>query len=162
MCALLLVGIYNYGRNVLHTRASSQVDSHVYNGLAPRRSGVFPSGNPLKWTGIAELSNAYVVLPIDLRTNVHTSDADVFYKGPRSAAMSAAMTSHAFQVMLEFVQWPLWQSEPAPGEGGATRVTLLDLRFGDPRQPGFAATAIVDEHNRVLIAEFGMGQVKLR
>ena len=36
MCALLLVGIYNYGRNVLHTRASSQVDSHVYNGLAPR------------------------------------------------------------------------------------------------------------------------------
>jgi inner membrane protein len=58
--ALLLVSVYDYGRSVLHDRAVALMDSRIYNGLTARRTGAFPQGNPLLWTGIAELSNAYV------------------------------------------------------------------------------------------------------
>src|SRR5207248_4393699 len=40
--ALLLVSAYDYGRSVLHNRAVAIMDSRIYNGLTPRRTGAFP------------------------------------------------------------------------------------------------------------------------
>jgi hypothetical protein len=138
------------------------MDSHTYNGLAPRRVGAFPSENPLRWTGAAELSDSFVQVPIDLRSNFHSSDGDTWYKPPRGPAVDAAIATRPFQVLLEFVQWPLWVVEPTPELERGTRVTLLDLRFGTPRQAGFAATAIVNDRNQIVNSQFGMGQVRVR
>src|SRR5665213_2760688 len=159
---LLLIG-YDYGRNILHERALTQMDSHVYNGLAARRVGAFPSANPLVWTGVAELSSSFVEVPIDLRGNFHpSSEAETFYKPPRTPAVEAALQTFAFQRLLEFVQWPLWVVEPAPEPEHGTQVVLLDLRFGSPRQAGFAATAIVNGRNQVVDSSFGFGAVRPR
>jgi inner membrane protein len=147
--ALLLLAAYDYGRSTLHDRATAIMDSHIYNGLAPRRVGAFPSQNPLLWTGIAELSNAFVEVPINLRGAFHPSDEQTWLKPPRTPALEAALLTFPFQRLLEFVQWPLWSLEP-------TRVTLVDLRFGTPRDALFATTAIVDEHGRVVEAKFGV------
>jgi inner membrane protein len=160
--ALLLLFAYDYGRSVLHGRAVAVMDSHIYNGLAPRRVGAFPDENPLVWNGVAELSNAYFEAPVDLRENFHLNDGVTYFKGPRTEAVNAAMATVPFQRLLEFVQYPLWVVEPAVDEEHATRVTLLDLRFGTPRQPGFAATAIVNTRNQVLESEFGFGVVRPR
>jgi len=158
--ALLLLSAYDYGRSVFHDRAVAEMDSHVYNGLAPRRVGAFPSANPLMWTGAAELSNAFVLVPVDLRGNFHpSSDAETFYKPPRTAAVDAALRTFPFQRLLEFVQWPLWVVEP---EERGTRVELLDLRFGTPRRAGFAATAIVNDRNQVVESYFGFGAIRPR
>ena len=153
--ALLLLSVYDYSRGVFHERAVNIVDSHIYNGLAPRRVGAFPTPNLLVWRGMAEMSNAYVEVPLDLRGDFHMSDAVTYYKPPRTPAMQAAMATYPFQEMLDFVQYPLWVVSPG-------RVALIDLRYGTPQHAGFAATAFVDDNNRVLSSSFGMGEIKPR
>ena len=161
--ALFLLSAYNYGRSFAHDQATADMDSHTYNGLAPRRVGAFPAANPLTWTGVAELSNAFVEVPIDLRGGFHPAlDAETYYKPPRTAAVEAALHTFPFERLLEFVQWPLWVVEPTSEVEHGTRVVLLDLRFGTPREAGFAATAIVDARNQVVESHFGFGPVRPR
>lgn len=159
---LILLTAYDYTRSVFHEHAAAIVGAHNYNKLAPRRAGAFPTPNPLVWRGMAEMSNAYVEVPVDLLGNFHVADALTYYKPPRTPAMQAAVQTYPFQTMLEFVQYPLWVMQPAiHAEGdadGSTRVSLIDLRFGTPAQPGFAATALVDKRNQVRDAVFGFGE----
>jgi inner membrane protein len=147
--ALLLFSAYDYTRSVLHDQATALMDAHVYNGLAPRRVGAFPEQNPLLWTGVAELSNAFVTMPLDLRGSFHSVDEQTWPKPPRTPAVEAALRTAPFERLLEFVQWPLWDVEPG-------RVTLVDLRFGAPRDALFEATATIDDRNRVVEAHFLM------
>ncbi len=166
VAVLLLLTAYDYSRSLLHARAVNIVSSHVYNGYAPRRAGAFPTANPLVWRGIAETSNAYADMPVDLRTDFHVKDAVSYFKPPRTPAMQSAMATYPFQMLLEFVQYPLWVLQPAlPGENnnrGGTHVSLIDLRFGTPTESGFAATAFVDKNNQVLESSFGLGQMRPR
>jgi len=162
IAALLLLTVYDYSRSVFHERATNIVDAHIYNRLAPRRVGAFPTANPLEWRGIAELSNAYVDVPVDLESNFHPTDAITYYKPPRTPAMQAAMAIYPFQMLLEFVQYPLWITQPVPDPDGGTRISLIDLRFGTPTQAGFAASAFVDRNNQVHDAAFGMGAMRPR
>jgi inner membrane protein len=161
--ALFLLAAYDYGRSVAHDRVVADMDSRTYNGLAPRRVGAFPSANPLAWTGIAELSNAFVEVPVDLRGGFHPAlDAETYYKAPRTAAVEAALQTFPFQRLVEFVQWPLWIVEPTAEVEHGTRVVLMDLRFGTPRQSAFAATAIVNDRAQVVQSSFGMAFVRPR
>jgi inner membrane protein len=164
VAALLLLTAYDYSRSVFHERAVNILDSHIYNKLAPRRVGAFPTANPMVWRGMAELSNGYVEVPVDLRTEFRPLDAVTYYKPPRSAAMQAAMDTYPFQMLLEFVQYPLWVVQPAIDDAGVTgtHVALIDLRFGTPTQTGFAANAFVDKNNQVHDAAFGTGTVRAR
>jgi hypothetical protein len=72
------------------------------------------------------------------------------------------MATEPFQRLLEFVQYPLWVAEPADDMEHATRVMLLDLRFGTPRQPGFVAAATVNKRNQVMQSEFRIGGFRPR
>jgi inner membrane protein len=155
--ALLLFSAYDYGRSVAHDRAVALMDSRVYNGLTPRRTGAFPEANPLLWDGIAELSNAYVKVPIDLRRNFRPESGETYYKAERSQAIQAAMQTEPFQRFLEFVQYPIWVSEPAPEPEHATRVSLVDLRFGAPAAPGFEAVATISDRNQAVDSALTFG-----
>ncbi len=56
-------------------------------------------------------------MPVDLRTDFHVTDAVSYFKPPRTPAMQAAMATYPFQMLLEFVQYPIWVLQPAlPGE----------------------------------------------
>ena len=146
--ALLLLAGYDYGRSLLHDRAVAIMDSHTYNGLGSRRVGAFPEQNPLLWTGIAELSNAFVEVPLDLRGSFHEADEQTYFKPPRTQSIEAALQTLPFQRLLEFVQWPLWILEP-------NRVSLVDLRFGTPSTAFFSATADFDDRGRLISSQFG-------
>lgn len=158
--ALLLLFSYDYGRSVLHDRAVAEVDSRQYSGLAPRRTGAFPQANPLAWTGIAELSNSYVMLPVDLRNEFRPEDGTTFYKAERTPAVDAALVTLPFQRFLEFVQYPIWVTEPLPDK--STRVMLVDLRFGTPYAPGFVAAATVTDRLQVTESNFSFGSPRVR
>jgi inner membrane protein len=159
---LLLLGAYDYGRSIMHDHAVALMDSRIYNGLTPRRTGAFPEANPLVWDGIAELSNAYVRVPIDLRGSFHPESGETFFKAERSPAIQEALKTEPFQRFLEFVQYPIWVSEPAPELEHATRVSLVDLRFGTPAAPGFEAVATVTDRNQVADSVFTFGRPRPR
>ena len=162
VAALVLFTTYDYTRAVFHAKATNTLNTHTYSKYAPRKVGAFPTANPLVWRGMAEMSYGYAEVPVDLRTDFHPSDATTYYKPPRTPAMEAATTTYPFQMLLEFVQYPLWVVHPALDGNGGTRVSLIDLRFGTPSESGFAATALVDKNNRVLDSVFGLGEVKAR
>jgi len=153
--ALFLLTAFDYGRSVLHARAVALMDSRIYDGLAPRRAGAFPSENPFDWTGIVELSNAYVEVPVNLLSEFRVADGETFYKGPHTPAVDAAMRTYAFQRMLEFVQYPIWVVDPP-------RVMLVDLRFGTPREPGFFSSATVNGSNQPIDSDLRMGSSRPR
>jgi inner membrane protein len=157
IAALLLLGAYDYGRGVFHDRAVAAMGSHTYNGLTARRVGAFPEANPLVWSGIAELSNAYVSETVDLRERFHPNSGETYYKAERSPAILAAMRTEPFQKFLEFVQYPIWVTEPVAEPENATRVRLVDLRFGTPAAPGFQAVATVTDRNQVIDSAFSFG-----
>jgi inner membrane protein len=160
--ALLLLSAYDYGRSVLHDRAVAMMESRIYNGLAPRRTGAFPEANPLVWDGIAELSNAYVEVPIDFRETFRPDSGETFYTADRTPAIEAAIQTEAFQRFLEFVQYPIWITEPAPDMEHGTRVRLVDLRFGTPSAPGFQAVATVTSQHQVAASSFTFGTPRPR
>jgi hypothetical protein len=62
-----------------------------------------------------------------------------------------------FQAFLEFVQYPIWVTSPAPEDAHATQVRLVDLRFGTPTQPGFEAIATINDRSQVMNSIFTFG-----
>jgi inner membrane protein len=160
--ALLLLSAYDYGRGILHDRAVALMDSRIYHGLSARRTAAFPEANPLRWSGIAELSDSYVRIPIDLQQTFHPDSGETFYKAERTPAVEAALRSHPFQVFLEFVQYPIWIAEVDPENPSARIVRLVDLRFGTPNAPGFQSVATVDKQNRVVDSFFTFGSIRPR
>jgi inner membrane protein len=160
--ALSLLLAYDLLRSNLHDGVVAQVDARRYSGLAPRRSGAFPSLNPFSWTGIAELSNAYVTIPVETLGTFHINDAVTWYKTEQTPIVDAAAQSEPFQRFQEFVQYPIWVAEPAPTPEGATEVKLVDLRFGTPQAPGFASIATVTRDGNVVQSELTMSGARPR
>ena len=158
---VLLLG-YDSMRGILRNQVVSQVGAQHYQGLTPRRAGAFPTGNPVVWTGVAELSNAYVMVTVSLLTGLHVNDADVIFKSEQTAEVNTAMRSETFQRFLEFVQWGIWVTDPSPDSEFGTRVTLVDLRFGTPRTPAFASVATVDRYGKLLNSYFTMSGTNSR
>ncbi len=160
--ALVLLFSYDAMRGILRDQVVSQVEAHHYLGLAPRRVGAFPTGNPFVWTGVAELSSAYAVIPTNLVAGFHVNDAEILYKSEQTPEVNAAMNSEPFRRFLEFVQWGLWVSDPSPDSELGTRITLADLRFGTPRALGFASVATVDRNGKVMDSYFTMSGMRPR
>lgn len=67
------------------------------------------------------------------------------------------METEAFRRFLEFVQFPIWVSGPAPDLEHATQVSLVDLRFGTPVMPGFEAVATVTDRDQVVNSTLSFG-----
>ncbi|MEO7654022.1 MAG: metal-dependent hydrolase [Bryobacteraceae bacterium] len=159
--ALSFLLLYNGARAVLHERAVATLDAHSYQGGTPLRVAAFPDVvNPLRWRGVVEGDTFYSIHPVDLLREFDPSAGVVFRKAEMGPAVAAAAKSKVFRRFAEFAQFPIWSVTPL--SGGASKVELLDLRFGTPRDPGFAATAVVDREQRVLEPEFHFGRAAPR
>ena len=99
---------------------------------------------------------------MNMRDTFRPDSGETFYKAERTPAIEAALRSSPFQTFLEFVQYPIWVTEPDAETDHGTRVRLVDLRFGTPYQPGFQTTAIVDRNNQVISSGFTFGQIRPR
>jgi inner membrane protein len=156
--ALAFIALYDAGRCLAHARATAMLDARIYAGSAPRRVAAFPGpASIFRWRGVAETSDTFTIHEIDLLNDFDPSAGRVLYKPETTPALEAARRTPVFEEFLRFSQFPFWQLTPAEQVENATRVEALDLRFGDPQNPGFVATAIVDAHQRVLEAWFRFG-----
>lgn len=157
--ALCFLVLYEGGRAVLHQRALAVLDSRLYNGQPPLRDAAFPGPvNPLAWRGLVETREFLALAPVDLAGDFDPTAARVFYKPDPSAALESARLTPAFQEFLRFAQYPLWRVVPASEPENGARVEVMDLRFGDPLQPSFVATALVDARLQVVRSWFQFGQ----
>jgi inner membrane protein len=152
--ALCCLPLYAGGRYLEHERALAVLDSRIYDGAAPLRVAAFPDMvNPFRWRGLVVTGPSYLLYNLNLLGEFDPADGRVFYKpmlGPaESAAASAARNTEAFQVFLDFSQYPLWHFRAVDAPSPGTRVEVTDLRFGEPPRQRFVATALVGENGRV-------------
>jgi inner membrane protein len=163
IAALCFLLIYGSGRAALHSRAVGMLDARAYRGSDPVRSAAFPDPvNPLRWRGLVETGQAYALLDFSVTADVQPDEAEFLHKPSMSPAIAAVRGSPAFREFIRFSQFPLWRVRPAPEVEGDELVQLLDLRFGTPQEPGFAATAWLDPQGRVQRSTFQFGRIRPR
>jgi inner membrane protein len=158
--ALCFLAFYGGARYFLHERVINILDSRLYDGRTPVRLAAIPGpANPFAWKGLVETREAYIIYRVSLRGDFDPAAGTIFYKaqpGPaETAAAKAALETDAFRAFTNFSQFPLWRFSAAEDEEQpAIRVEAMDLRFGDPANPRFMASAIVAPDGRVLRSGF--------
>ncbi len=152
--ALIAILAYDGFRLASHQRAIAIMEAHLYGGIATPKFAAIPDRiNPLRWRGVVETEDFVLTISVVLTEEYDPVFGHVDYPTKRSAAIDAARTTRPFQVFERFNQLPFWKVSP---EGDLIKVQLIDLRFGTPRQPGFAlATALVTADGHVQEAWFG-------
>lgn len=161
--ALCVVLLYNCGRGVLHGRAVASLGARMYDGSVPLRVAAMPDAvSPLKWRGIVETPESYVIQDLNEALDPGSAHGTVFHKPDPEPAIDAARRTATFQNFLRFSQYPLWRVTPYPPVENSKLVEAFDLRFGTPLAPGFVARAVVDSHMQVVESSFQFGGVRPR
>jgi hypothetical protein len=136
--------VYNAARGVIHERSVEVQSGRTYSGESALRAFAMPTHfNPLVWAGIVETSSTWVLQEVDLRNELDPARARVLYKAAATPAIEAARNAPLIAEFLRFSPTPHWTATPASNVPGATRVEVMDLRFG------FTVWALVDEGNQV-------------
>jgi inner membrane protein len=156
LCFMVLFG---FGRYLMHERAVAVLDSRLYDNAVPLRVAALPGPmNPFRWRGLVQTDTFYSVNDVNLLSEFDPTAGSILYfpeLGPREkAAAAAARRTEAFQVFLDFSQFPFWRFMAAGSPENAIRVEAMDLRFGSPSHPHFVAHAVVDSAGRVLESGF--------
>jgi inner membrane protein len=153
--ALAFLLAYEGGRFAIHERVLGVMGARLYNGKQASRLSAIPNRwSPLQWRGVAEGDGYVVNVPVDLNTEFDPSDGRIDYASPPN---EAALKTRPFEVFSRFNRLPFWKVEKLAD--GTTEEQLIDLRFGTPERPGFAATAIIDPSGAVKDSKFGFGQL---
>jgi membrane-bound metal-dependent hydrolase YbcI (DUF457 family) len=139
-----------------HEKAVAVMASRLYENVPATRITALPGTfNPFLWRGVIEYSAREGDFVLVTGVNVSPLNPARLYdpgfdheRARRYRVidpipeMSAAMRTRPFQVFGRFSQMPFWEVTPVDG---GTRVSMMDLRFGDPGVLGFAGvTALVD------------------
>jgi inner membrane protein len=156
--ALLFVLVYDTSRAVLHSRAVAILESRLYQGDVPERVLAVPGLNPLKWRGVVETREFYLVSDVNLAADFNPQRGAIFYKAAPDPALDAAHRTLTFQTFVAFNQFPLWKVTPAGQPENGKRVDLFDMRFGTPNQPGFMTSALVNDQGNVVNTSFQFGR----
>jgi len=161
--ALLFLLLYTWGRDVLHERAVAVLDSRMYQDSAPLRVAAQPDPvNPIRWRGLVETSDFYAVEDVNLAGDFDPTRASLFHKPDPDPALAAAARTPAFQIFVQFSQFPLWRVSPVPDPENGKLVEVLDMRFGTPLAPGFMVSALESARLEVLRTWFQWGALRPR
>ena len=160
--ALLFVMFYDGGRFLAHARAMAQLSAHTYGQGIPDRITALPHGfNPLKWTGVVEQARSVILVPVNISAEFDPTAGKTYYRAGAEWewAVHAAESDPSFQALKRFSQLPFWKVTLVAEPENAVRVTLMDLRFGNPAEPGFAASAIATKDGKLDQVKVLMGSV---
>lgn len=153
--AIISILGYEGFRLAAHQRAIAVMSARLYGGTDTPRFAAMPDLiNPLRWRGIVETEDFVLTVPVVLNEEYDPNFGHVDYPTQKSPAIDAAKTTGPFQIFGKFNQLPFWKVSPL---GDVILVQLIDMRFGTPRQPGFAvASALVTPDGHVREAHFGL------
>ncbi len=153
--AILMLIAYEGARYSGHERALALMGSRLFNGVVPQLITAIPTRfNPLQWRGVVEGDGFVSFVPINLTESFDPTAGNIDYPPSPSPAIEAARRTRPFEIFGQFNQLPFWKVTVLPD---ATRVELIDLRFGTPERPGFESSAQVDTSGAVRESQFGFG-----
>jgi inner membrane protein len=148
--------LFDGARWRLHESVVNDLNSRVYGVEEPQHVAALPEPvNPLRWTGVVETRDSFLLMAATAFTFDEGSDFRIFTKPEESAAYRAAKATAPFQYLSYFARFPVWGIEPVElNSGVGERVDLTDLRFGRPGRGGFHAIAEIGRAGQVLSSEF--------
>ena len=156
---LFFLLLYNTGRFVAHQRAIAILESRMYKGMASVRVAAFPDlVNPLRWHGYAETGDLIALSDFTVSGDADPTRAEYLFKPAPDPVLNAAQRSPAIQEFVRFAQFPYWRIALVSDGSDNRLVEVFDLRFGDPRNPGFMASALVSPSGQILKSDFQFGR----
>jgi inner membrane protein len=157
--ALAFFLLFDSARGALHNRAIAQLQSRLFEDAPPIQTAALPSPfTPFRWRGVIETPHTYRVLSVIPLGQLNPEAAGVFYKPAMPPSLEAAKRTEAFRFFLYFSRFPVWfEQVVAIRQGAATRVDLVDLRFGAPGTGSLHCIALEDSRYRVLGSWFTYG-----
>ncbi len=159
---LFFLLIYDGGRFVAHARAMAELSARMYAGALPDRVSALPHAvNPFRWTGVIEQPASATLVPVNLVTEFDPTAGRTYYRAGEdwAWAITTAQAHPSFQSLERFSQLPFWKVTLLTEPEGAVRVTLLDLRFGSPPEPGFAASGVAQRGGGIDQVKVSLGSV---
>jgi|SRR6185312_11504286 len=155
--ALAFFAAYGGFRALMHARIMEQLQSRVYVDLLggpANRIAAFPeTANPFAWNAVVEGDHAYRMYHLHSFGNFNPDDGMLLYKANWTPLLERVSQTKTFRYCSYFTLFQYWQAHPAAG--GATAVTLTDLRFGTPGDGFFRVTALVNAAGQVESITFG-------
>ena len=79
-------------------------------------------------------------MPVDVQEAYDAAEEMTYDDSAPGDVIATARRLPEFQTMMRFSQAPFWKATPVPG---GMLVELMDLRYGTPDNPGFAAISSV-------------------
>lgn len=154
--ALSFFLLFDIARSILHNRVLSQLDSRLYEGAPPLQVAALPDAfNPLRWTGVVETSNVYLLSAVNPISQGTLPYPAVFYKPQITPALATAIRTDPFRYFLYFARFPVWSFQPVLGDRSrGTRLDLTDLRFGHPGAGSFHCVGYANAENQLLFKAF--------
>ena len=134
----------------------SQLDSRLYEGAPPLQVAALPDAfNPLRWTGVVETSNIYLLSAVNPISQGTLPYPAIFYKPQITPALATAIRTDPFRYFLYFARFPVWSFQPVLGDRSrGTRLDLTDLRFGHPGAGSFHCVGYTNAENQLLFKVF--------
>jgi inner membrane protein len=138
-------------RDLQHRRALAALDAVEFRGEPSRRIAAFPyMGNPFRWSGVAETSNACISMEVDSLTSEvdpHNS-AQTYYKPQPTPAAEAARNTDLGRAYMEWARFPLVEVEALNSPAAGYLVHFSDVRFLSPdsRRRPLVAFVLLDSH----------------
>lgn len=166
--ALLCLAGWWTARDLLHLRAVSMLEAHLYGftpsaatdsdggrnpeGVAPLRVAAFPNpANPLLWRGFAETETFYQLLEVDVRRPLDPTRGRIIYKPEQSPPLEAALRT---RTASEFASFARYRFATVDRRGQGYRVIFSDFRFQGERRDAFVCTIDLDADLRVVGERF--------
>jgi inner membrane protein len=136
--ALVALVTYEGGRFAMHEKAVEMLASRTFRGAAPTQVIAVPADfiHPARWKGIARSPGYVTIVPLNVQDGYDASQELTYEDSAPGDVIAAARRLPEFQTMIRFSQAPFWKATPV---AGGTLVELMDLRYGTPDDPGFAA-----------------------
>jgi len=137
---------YQGGRATLHHQAIEMMRANTFSG-AEKTVAAMPLGyDPRVWRGIAESRGQVTIAALNISQKFDPDNARTYADSADNPAIDAVRNSYQFQVFERFSQLPFWRVIP---RDGGQEVSLIDLRFGTPDRPGFAAVSAFVKNGRI-------------
>ena len=117
--ALAFLLLYNYGRSVMHARATAVLESRQYQSATALNVVAVPGAvNPLGWRGVVETANFFAVADVNLAGEFDPTRATIYHKPEPDEVLDIARRTPDYSGVPAILPGPVLAHFAAAATGG--------------------------------------------